>query len=492
MMRSGLVAVSLLVVLLAAACGASAPAPPAPAAAAPTADPGPPAALADRVSGDAAFVHLQALQDIAARNGGNRASGSPGHEQSVDYVAEKLRQAGFRVETPTVPFDFFAAGAQTLAVGGAPVPGVVALTYSKPTPPGGVTAPLVVLPDTPADPTPACEATDFGPAVRGAIVVARRGVCPFTQKQALAADAGAAAIIVVNTDPGPLNGTIGSVAESRIPAAGLSETDGDALFARAGTSATLVLDTRAESRSTRNVVAQTSTGRTDEVVMAGAHLDSVPEGPGINDDGSGSAGLLETALQLGSAPPVTNAVRFAWWGAEESGLIGSTDYVAKLDVERKRDIAMLLNFDMIGSPNAGYLAYDGDDSDRQGAPAGPPGSDAIERRMLAALAQVGVQGAGTDFDGRSDYGPFIEAGIPAGGLFTGAEEIKTPEQAARWGGRANVAFDPNYHSPRDDLANIDRVAFDRTVTATAAVISGYALDLTGPDGVPARAQRQVR
>ena len=153
---------------------------------------------------------------------------------------------------------------------------------------------------------------------------------------------------------------------------------------------------------------------------------------------------------------------------------------------------MLLNFDMIGSPNAGYLAYDGDDSDRQGAPAGPPGSDAIERRMLAALGQVGVQGEGTDFDGRSDYGPFIEAGIPAGGLFTGAEEIKTPEQAARWGGAANQPFDPNYHSPKDDLANVDRVALDRNVTAMAAVISGYALDLTGPDGVPARAQRQVR
>ncbi|WP_433799177.1 M28 family peptidase [Actinomycetospora sp. CA-084318] len=495
MRRSGLVAVSVFVVLVIAGCGgAAAPtvaAPSAPAAP-PAPDPGLPARLAAEVTGDGAFTHLQRFQEIATRNGGNRASGSPGYDQSVDDVAGRLREAGWQVETPTFDFDVFTPGAQTLAVGGTPVPGPVALTYSRATPPGGLTAPLVALADALADPTPACEAADFPPTVRGAIVVARRGVCPFTQKQQLAADAGAAAMVVVNTEAGPLNGTLGSVAEARLPVAGLSKTDGDALFARSGTPATLVLETRSETRQTRNVIAQTTTGRTDEVVMAGAHLDSVPEGPGINDNGSGSAALLETALRLGGSPPVTNAVRFAWWGAEELGLLGSEAYVAGLDLERKRDIALLLNFDMVASPNAGYFAYDGDDSDRVGAPAGPPGSAAIERRLLAALGQVGVQGQGTDFDGRSDYGPFIAAGIPAGGLFTGAEERKTPEQAARWGGRAGESFDPNYHTARDDLANLDRVAFDRNVRAIAATVGGYALDLTGPDGVPPRAQRQPR
>jgi Zn-dependent M28 family amino/carboxypeptidase len=226
--------------------------------------------------------------------------------------------------------------------------------------------------------------------------------------------------------------------------------------------------------------------------MAGAHLDSVAEGPGINDNGSGSAALLETALELGSAPPVNNAVRFAWWGAEESGLLGSEAYVKGLDLERKRDIAVLLNFDMVASPNAGYLAYDGDDSDRQGAPAGPPGSAGIERKLLAALSQQGVQGEGTDFDGRSDYGPFIEAGIPAGGTFTGAEERMTPEQAAKWGGRAGEAYDRCYHQACDNLANINRVALERNIKAIATVVGGYAIDLGGPDGVPARAQRQPK
>ena len=494
MLRTRVVAAPLLVAALTlAACGGGGQeAGPATSAAPPPADPNLAAELTRKVDGNGAFAHLQALQAIADRNGGNRESGTPGHEQSVDYVAGKLREAGYQVETPTFSFDFFQPGAESLTVGGAPVAGAAALTYSKPTPPGGLTAPLVPVADAPADPTPACDAADFGPNVRGAIVLARRGVCPFTQKQQLASDAGALGMIVVNSEGGPLNGTLSSVAESRIPTAGVDKAVGDPLFARGGTPATLVLDTRSESRQTRNVIAQTTTGRPDEVVMAGAHLDSVAEGPGINDNGSGSAGLLETALELGSAPRVNNAVRFAWWGAEESGLLGSEAYVKGLDLERKRDIAVLLNFDMIASPNAAYLAYDGDDSDRQGAPAGPNGSAGIERKLLAALAQQGVQGEGTDFDGRSDYGPFIEAGIPAGGTFTGAEERKTPEQAAKWGGRAGEAYDPNYHQAGDNITNLDRVAFERNIKAIATVVGGYAIDLGGPDGVPPRAQRQPK
>jgi Zn-dependent M28 family amino/carboxypeptidase len=185
-------------------------------------------------------------------------------------------------------------------------------------------------------------------------------------------------------------------------------------------------------------------------------------------------------------------VRFAWWGAEEYGLLGSTDYVGKLTPDGRRDIALLLNSDMVGSPNAAYFAYDGDDSDREGAPPGPDGSAGIERLLLARLAAAGVQGSGTDFDGRSDYGPFIAAGIPAGGLFTGAEEVKTPVQAARWGGQAGVPFDRCYHQACDTLANIDRVALDRNTDVLAYAVGRYAIDLGGPDGVPARAQRTTR
>ncbi|PVZ14365.1 M28 family metallopeptidase [Actinomycetospora cinnamomea] len=496
-----LAAAALGTLLTLAACGggAAAPAPtPSPAAAAPSApappgDPGLARRLAEQVTGDAAFARLEEFQRIADANGGNRASGQPGYDASVEYVAGELRRAGFTVETPSFPFDTFAVDTEALAVAGAPGPAVTALIYSPATPAGGVTAPLVVAPDAPGDPTPGCEATDYAnlPA-RGAVVLVRRGSCTFTQKQQVAAEAGAAAVLVGNNAPGPLGGTLGSVAEGRLPTGGLLQSDFDALLARAGTPVTLTLATRSATVTTRNVIAQTTTGRTDEVVMSGAHLDSVAEGPGINDNGSGSAAQLELAVRLGGAPPVTNAVRFAWWGAEEVGLLGSTAYVQGLTPEARRDIALLINSDMLGSPNPAYLVYDGDDSDREGAPPGPAGSGGIERTLAGALTATGVPPRGTDFDGRSDYGPFIEAGIPAGGLFTGAEEVKTPEQAAVWGGQAGVPYDRCYHQACDTTANIDRVALDRMLDALAVTVGTYAVDLGGPNGVPAREQRQTR
>ncbi|MGH3923026.1 MAG: M28 family peptidase, partial [Pseudonocardiaceae bacterium] len=214
------------------------------------------------------------------------------------------------------------------------------------------------------------------------------------------------------------------------------------------------------------------------------------EGPGINDNGSGTAALLETALQLGGNPPVHNAARFAWWGAEEAGLLGSEAYVAGLAPEQQLDIALYLNFDMVGSPNAAYFAYDGDDSDAEGAGPGPHGSAPIEAAFIDYLTgKQDVQVEGTDFDGRSDYGPFIAVGIPAGGLFTGAEGIKTPEQAAKWGGTADVAYDRCYHQACDTLDNLDRPALDRNSDALAWVTATYGISTDDVNGVPSREER---
>ncbi|GAA2820032.1 M28 family metallopeptidase [Saccharopolyspora taberi] len=440
--------------------------------------------LADEISGDAVNRHLIALQRIADQNGGNRASGRPGYEASVDYVAGKLRDAGFDVTTPEFEYQAYYLDAFSLAVAGQPTEGD-ALEYSPSTPQGGLKAPLAVLP---VDPTPGCEATDYqGTDVAGKVVLIQRGACAFGDKQRIAAEAGAAAAIVYNNVDGPLNGTLGG--PGQIPTAGVSKQVGEALAGQAGAEVHLDVQSRVENVRTRNVVAQTRTGRPDNVVMAGAHLDSVPEGPGINDNGTGSAGMLETALRMGGSPHVNNAVRFGFWGAEESGLVGSTKYVQSLSFEQQLDIALYLNFDMIGSPNAGYFAYDGDNSDGVGAGPGPQGSGQIEKDLVAALAANGVETEGKDFDGRSDYGEFIAVGIPAGGLFTGAEEIKTEEQAAKWGGTAGVAFDPNYHKPGDTLANVDRVALERNAKAAAAVIEGYSASTEGVNGMQSRAQR---
>jgi Zn-dependent M28 family amino/carboxypeptidase len=80
----------------------------------------------------------------------------------------------------------------------------------------------------------------------------------------------------------------------------------------------------------------------------------------------------------------------------------------------------------------------------------------------------------TAFDGRSDYGPFIEAGIPAGGLFTGAEDIKSAEEARLFGGTAGEAFDPCYHAACDDITNLNKTALDQMSDATTHATLAFA------------------
>jgi Zn-dependent M28 family amino/carboxypeptidase len=474
-------ALALTTAGLAVACSSSAPAP-APPAPAPTSTPAPdqglPGRLVADVTGDGAFGHLEELQRIADANSGNRALGTPGYEGSVDYVARTLRDAGYTVDTPEFSARSFSVQDVRLTVDGTAT-AATALSFSPATPAGGVTGPLAVIAQ---DATSGCEAEDFAGIPAGAVVLVRRGTCPFGQKSTTAAGARAAAVLVANNADGPLDqATLGDVTGA-VPTAGLSKADGDALAGRAGASVNLVLAATIEERRSRNVIAQTTTGNPDNVVMAGAHLDSVPAGPGINDNGSGTASLLETAVRLGGAPAVANAVRFGFWGAEEEGLIGSTRYVGGLSEGDREKIALYLNLDMVGSPNAAYLAYDGDNSDNVGAGPGPEGSATVERVLLEQLAATGVTGEGTDFDGRSDYGPFIAADIPSGGLFTGAEEIKTPEQAQRWGGTAGQPYDRCYHQACDRVDGIDRTALDRNTDAVAGTIARFALST---DGLPA-------
>ncbi|MFC7446272.1 M28 family peptidase [Rhodococcus daqingensis] len=441
--------------------------------------------LAAAVEGDAVAAHLAALERIATDNNDTRAAGTPGYDASVDYVADRLRSAGFEVSTPEFELDRFIAGPVELRSGDREF-AARTLQYSPATPPDGITARTVAPPD---DGSPGCEAADYdGLDAAGAIAVVRRGVCPFSTKEQVAADRGAAAVVVVNNEDGPLaGGTLGEDSEPRIPVVSVPGSEGAA--AAAAPELTLKLEAVTETATSRNVIAQTTTGSTENVVLVGAHLDSVEEGPGINDNGSGSAAVLETALRLGSAPNVTNAVRFAWWGAEEQGLVGSERYVEGLEDSELEDIALYLNFDMIGSRNAGYLTLDGDDSDRDGAGPGPQGSDGIERTLNGYLAWRGIVADGTDFDGRSDYGPFIEMGIPSGGVYSGADDRKTEEQAQKWGGTAGEAYDPGYHTPEDTLANVDREALAQNAAAVAFGVGTYANSIEGPDGVPGQADR---
>ncbi len=442
--------------------------------------------------------HLVALQRIGELNGGNRAASTPGHQASATYVADRLRAAGYVVQTQEFTFDYEETLAQSASVV-TPTPRPLAprvMSGSANTPADGLTAPLVALPGGAADTTPGCEPEDFtGATFTGAVALISRGSCPFATKVANAAAAGAVAVLVFNNvvDPNEaLSGTLGGPAA--VAAAGLTRAEGEALVADLALGAvTVTLDLRVlrESRTTYNVITETPGGRADNVVMSGAHLDSVVPGPGINDNGTGSAAQLELAIRLAKYKP-KNKVRFAWWGAEEFGLVGSRYYVSKLTQEQQLDIALYLNFDMIGSPNFGRFIYDGDNSDNVGAGPGPFGSAQIESLFAQYLDGRGLTHEGTDFSGRSDYGPFIAVAIPSGGLFTGAEGRKTEAQVALYGGTAGEPYDKCYHQACDTLGNVNRVVLDQMSDAMAWAVGVYGISTAPVNGNGSAAAKQQR
>ncbi|MFJ8044496.1 M28 family metallopeptidase [Kitasatospora sp. NPDC096147] len=438
------------------------------------------AKLVEQSSGKDAFRTLEQFQRIADRNGGTRVAGSAGHAASAEYVARQAREAGLKVSKQEFEYTFEQTLTEKLKVltpVAEDVP-LIAMTYSPSGPAGGVTAALAVVA---VDATTGCEPEDFpAGAFTGKIALIKRGGCSFAIKQAAAATAGAVGAVIYNNTTGELNGTLGDPAAGKVPVGGVTQAAGEALAAKAAAGpVTVNLDvkTLVEKRKTWNVIAETRGGDPAQTVMVGAHLDSVLDGPGINDNGSGSAGILEVARSL-SDRPVKNKVRFAWWSAEEFGLVGSEAYVASLSEADRAKVKLYLNFDMIASPNAAQFVYDGDDSDHVGEGPGPAGSAQIERLINGYLDKRQWPHEGTDFTGRSDYGPFIEAGIPAGGTFTGAEGVKTAAQAARYGGTAGVAYDKCYHQACDNLSNLDRKAFDRNIDVIANAVGTYAWDLS--------------
>ncbi|MDQ0795069.1 M28 family metallopeptidase [Streptomyces sp. B1I3] len=437
--------------------------------------------LVKNASAKDAYRHLQQFQAIADSAGGHRAAGSLGHDASAAYVYRLLQKAGYQVGYQAFDFVYTETLAEKLSVV-SPTPRDVtvrAMTYTKSTAVGGLRAGLVAVP---VDGTTGCEAADYASATfTGKIALIKRGGCSFAEKQAAAAVAGAAGAVIYNNTAGVLSGTLGDAASGKIPTGGLTQEEGEKLVADlAEGEVTVSFEIRElqEERTTRNVVAETRGGDAARTVMFGAHLDSVTDGPGINDNASGSAGLLEVALELArSHRAPADKVRFAWWSAEENGLLGSEAYVAKLSEAQRDKIALYLNFDMIASPNGAQFVFDGDDSDGVGAGPGPEGSAQLERDITAFLDRKGKPHTGTDFTGRSDYGPFVEAGIPSGGTDTGAEGIKTAAEAETFGGTAGVAYDPCYHAACDDLDNLDMAHFDTNIDVIANAVGTYAYDL---------------
>lgn len=435
---------------------------------------------------DGVREHQAALQAIADANGGIRTSGTPGYDESVAYVADRLEAAGYDVTIQSFEFAaFILLGPATLEQ---TAPGSV--SYAEGTDfdvmsqsdPGDVTGAV-----TPVDlqlflgntSTSGCEATDFAGFPAGSIALVQRGACAFQTKAENAAAAGAAGVIIFNqgnTDgrKGLINATLSANYTGGIPVMEATYDLGETLAGIAGLEMRLAADVFRGDATSFNVLAETAKGDSDNTIMVGAHLDSVNAGPGIQDNGSGSAAILEVAEQMAKVN-TRNNVRFAWWGAEESGLVGSTHYVDTLPQSELDQISLYLNFDMIGSPNYFFGIYDGDDSDAVGAGPGPAGSAEIEDTSEAYYDAIGQPYQGTDFSGRSDYGPFIAVGIPAGGLFTGAEGIKTAAEVALYGGTAGDQYDPCYHLACDTFENISLFALEVNSDAVAYATLNYAM-----------------
>jgi hypothetical protein len=428
-----------------------------------------PEALARAVTPARLRAHLVALAAVARRSGGSRESGSPGYQRSVSYVAGQLRRAGYRPRLDSFSFDLFretrqprferlAPGAERYRRGR----DFVTMQYS-----GGGSVSARVAPVEPSSTSSGCDRSQFAGFQRGAVALLRRGTCFLFLKARNAKAAGASAVLIANEGtPGRTAPILGTLVRPGIgiPVLGISSALGNEL-ARAAQSGSvrvrieLSVVTR-RARST-NVIADLP-GRSSGAVLLGAHLDSVAIGPGINDNGSGTALVLEIARQarrLGVRP--ARGLRFAFWGAEELGLVGSSAYVRSLSARERGQLRAVLNFDMVGSPNYGRFVYDGDNES--------PGSTRIENLFRSYFASRRQSVEEISLKGSSDHAPFARAGIAVGGLFTGADARKEAGQARNFGGAAGRPYDPCFHQPCDTLANVNVRVLGQMADAAAVV-----------------------
>ena len=447
--------------------------------------------LRDLLTVDGIMQHLQELQTIADAHDSNRAAGTAGHRASVEYLVAALEAAEYQVTRQPFTFDGYlevsapvlsASGTSNLTFGEAEY---AALQYSGNGQVSASVQAVDILEPTGTAPntsTSGCEQNDFAAFQQGGIALIQRGTCPFAQKVGNAVHAGASAILIFNEgQPGRTDlftGTLGEVVAADVPVLATSHTIGRKLLTQIERGETVQLQVKTDALvgpiDTVNVVAETTDGDSENVVMVGGHFDSVEHGPGINDNGSGTATLLEVALQMAKLEirPV-NKVRFAFWSAEELGLLGSTHYIEDLQENRPEDlddIALYLNFDMIGSPNYIRGVYQLNRN-------APTGTDQITEVLTNYFDQQALYWEPITIGGRSDHAAFMRAGVAVGGLFSGAENVLSQKQAQEYGHeRGGIATDPCYHQSCDTIENINTEALNELGDAAAHALWTFAVD----------------
>ena len=422
---------------------------------------------------DVMMNHLESLQSIATDNSNNRSVGSSGGSLTRAYIASELEGLGYEVTTQPVPISYFRENRDailTVTVNDQQL-NTSTFVYSA----SGIATSVVEGVDLQLPPgssanssTSGCEELDFENFTAGNIALIQRGTCNFSIKAVNAQNAGAAGVIIFNEGQSGRTEVVEGMLDengSTIPVVGVSFASGDFLSTHEG-EVTIDVDAELITLETENIFAELPESETDSVVLIGAHLDSVVAGPGINDNGSGSSMLLAMAQWLVENPlSMDHNVRFAWWSAEEIGLIGSQYYVD--NATNLNEIQYYLNFDMVASPNYVPFIYDGN-GDQFGLQ-GPSGSAQIEETFEAHFSERGLPFTGTPFDGRSDYGPFVEVGIASGGLFTGAESIKSESEKTLYGGTSGVAYDACYHQACDTIENVNTQALQEMGNAALNV-----------------------
>ena len=416
-------------------------------------------ALQASINGDKLLARAKELYEIAKLsedeyNHPTRVIGSQGHLGTLKYIYTALARLGDYYTLSKQPFPAVSGNVfESRLVLGQDVP--------KSALPMGLTPPTKdrqpVYSDLALVADEGCDATNYPANLSGKIAFIKRGTCPFGTKSELAGKAGAIAAIIYNHEDGLMSGTLGTPSPHHIATFGLSGAEATPILSKlhAGTRVDSIayIDAIVSTIQTTNIIAQTTAGDPDNCVMLGGHSDSVTEGPGINDDGSGSLALLEVATQLTNFT-VNNCVRFAWWSAEEEGLLGSDFYAYSLTPAENRKIRLFMDYDMLASPNFAYQVYDARNE------VNPVGSQELRDLYVDWYAAQGVNHTFIPFDGRSDYDGFIRVGIPAGGIATGAEGVKTEDEAGVFGGTAGIEYDPCYHQLCDDVGNVNMTAWE--------------------------------
>lgn len=461
------------------------------------------------LTGADVMEHLTALSDITEQYADEeyRVFYGPGYTAAAEYAETVLEDTGaFTVTRQEFEHPYSRFGDVTLTVDGTAYEGSH-FDLSEGT--DGEYTGILAQPAADDGTHLGCAADDFADVPADSIVLVQRGLCTFEEKIDFASAAGAGAVFVYNNARPAEEGVaptdqLSNVAsgprnEDDSPAATLPQQAGETIAALidaapsdAPVEGTAVIEKEFLVGKTFNLIADSIAGDPEDTVVIGAHLDGVAEGPGVNDNASGSAAILALAEKI-AASDVSNdkRIRLALWSAEEVGLVGSTYYVDDLKANDPAELARIsayLNYDMIGSENYTVGVYD---ANRSTFPADdvpiPDGSAALEQVYTDYFDGIDQPWIDTEYSGRSDYQAFIVNGIPSGGLFSGADDLKTEEQAALFGGEAGVIMDRNYHTADDTLANVSRESIDIFAPAighAAAVLAWNAVEPTSEPTEP--------